>query len=356
MQRKLKDLFRRSGTQGKTAIKPKHAEHNPETPVSLDRKRPPPASRHSEQQSRQTSHLPERGRTESVAFKGGQGFPQKETRNASEHSTQSSADELPLRQRPRPEVSEEWLRERSAAAERPTTHRSPIISPLKASRSPSSAPSQVTSLGGDPELMANASVRKHNEDVADRNIDRFGSPSSRQSSIYDNDKLAMSIGRGSLRTASLGDNSLVGEVLLETDSPGYEEAPTVAQKDPKSWPHLTPRDESHMNWRPHRGSLDSTDDNAPHLEDYGPRVERKAREEMLSSKSVITDGTTDPPMTVAHSSRVGENPSFKGELDLGNSQDVDRTTRFDAGTYLEVPYVCRAWSIRCNMTTVVVKH
>jgi hypothetical protein len=269
-----------------------------------------------------------------------------------------------------------------------------------------------------------SSTSKHNEDIADRNIDRFGSAtaSSRHSSVDYGDKRVSinsmgkaasgknyagrasfgsggktslgrdlaeidarlvaeepsssrrdgnrssvgslgKVSRASSGRASFGEASKtslgmeIGQVdaLLVTADPS---SPESLRTDRRDYPLRVARDEAHMAWRKRRSSTTSVDDNAPRASNYGPRNMVIKPSDGMTSKSPAVDGANDYAQYNTHGSKplpplpppspapqyhmpteylsrdMGEKPSLEGIVDLKDSVDVDRTTRWAPGMWL----------------------
>ncbi|KAF2745524.1 hypothetical protein M011DRAFT_460105 [Sporormia fimetaria CBS 119925] len=143
-------------------------------------------------------------------------------------------------------------------------------------------------LSGDPRLMTDASVRKYNEDIADRNItgSRGGTPSS-QSSQDPLDLYGRRLSHVSLKPG-VRRSSLVNEYIPESEAGSdvaeiIESAQFYRQRPGK----MTARTESEISHLARRSSADSTDDNAPRSSDYGPRVMRPDPKAKLTVAQMI---------------------------------------------------------------------
>ncbi|KAF2661411.1 hypothetical protein K491DRAFT_452949 [Lophiostoma macrostomum CBS 122681] len=258
---------------------------------------------------------------------------------------------------------------------------------------------QYGTTGGEKRLRHSSSTLKHNEDIADRNIERFSSAiaSSRHSSLDGGDKRASvgSLGKSSsgknfsgrasfssagktslskhlaeidallvaedpstsehnvkrVSVASLGKPSRTGstgrasrgsvgktsvgretgeiDALLVAAGPSDSES---LRSDQRDYPVRVARDEAHMAWRRRRSSSDSIDDNAPRASNYGPRNVTIKPSDGMTSGAPGVDGGNDfqeySKPTEYISRDRDEKPSLEGILDLNDSVDVDRTTRW----------------------------
>ena len=164
MQRKIKSIFR---SRKKHTPDSAAAASNPApTPTVRDVERPrptnPPLNRDGHK-----APVPQRGRAMSVAV----------------HSGNSALDNAPgvIEPNAGPKTDSPGLNRNRSTKD---SHQSGPYGQVQRTNSTKAAsiPS-LTSLGGDPTLMREASVKKYSEDVADRNLERSGSTySSRRNS------------------------------------------------------------------------------------------------------------------------------------------------------------------------------
>jgi hypothetical protein len=343
MERKLKSLFRRSGQRSDDASSPRSSDsleqHSPqverysaEPPQHGDQKPLPPTTQ--PQRSLETTS-PDGAHTMSVAVgSDGSQQPGQHVSRGSEVIAKAKSNEQHLAQ-PEDKFSRDQLGEQSIADDYVT-----YITAL----SPNSDPHDVQymTLGGDTRLMVNTNRARHNEDIADRNIERFGngSISSRHSSVDDVDRLGRqtSLGRGSFHGSLSRPAPGIVSVSRDNDAQNtLTEFPsgTSAKSSRSSWPPRHPRDEAHMGYRRRRSSTDSMDDNAPRLSDYGPRVPPKTPYEDLdkprkSSVDGVVDSWNEDAIEVQRK-KLDADLALESIVDLRNTVDVNQTTRIAPG-------------------------
>lgn len=205
--------------------------------------------------------------------------------------------------------------------------------------SPGSLPNEqeYMTLGGGSRLISEAGAAKHNEDIADRNIEQFGSGrgSSRHSSLGDStDRFAPRNSFGRVKggsVASVGKPSLGGEILRETS----RDSTLDANPHKSNWgAPRAPRDETHINWRRRRSSHDSTDNNAPRASDYGPR--HMSGQDITGLKTTNVDGAIDDSAVDWNGEMPEGYPSVEGIISLKNTEDTDYTIHYSPAVTHEV--------------------
>lgn len=207
--------------------------------------------------------------------------------------------------------------------------------------SPGSLPNEqeYMTLGGDSRLMNEAGAAKNNEDIADQNIEQFGSGrgSSRHSSLGEGtDRFAprnsfSRVKGGSV--ASVGKPSLGGEILRETS----RDFTLDANSHGSNWgAPRAPRDEAHINWRRRRSSHDSTDNNAPRASDYGPR--HMQGQDTIGLRTTNVDGAIDDSAVDWNAEMPEGYPSVEGIVNLKNTEDTDYTIHYSPGKFTLISY------------------
>ncbi|KAJ4296721.1 hypothetical protein N0V90_006769 [Kalmusia sp. IMI 367209] len=220
--------------------------------------------------------------------------------------------------------------------------------------SPGSIPSaevEFMSLGGDSRLRTGNSEMRHNEDIADRNIDTYGARPSQHSSLrsqhrdgqvrQDRTERRKSIAAS---IASLGSPDSVGSsVSLQ---PKYMLGSGVATEgslidgilphvkdahprpyNRKDWPSRLARDESHLDERRrHRRESNEVDLSNPRRESLGRRNE-KPTEEMTGGSVDLLEAIMGGPEDYD----AGMRANLDGIVDLRDTEDSDKKTRWAPG-------------------------
>jgi len=189
------------------------------------------------------------------------------------------------------------------------------------------------SLGDDSRLRTGQGMLKHQEDVADRNIAKWGSGSVHPSSRYGlpettGDKLSA---RGSLGATLV--EAVEQDERSRRDSLSVTDQSKPHHWDRKDWPTRVARDERSLGRRKHRGSVSShSDDNdtrrrsgglrhTPHTHDGGN----------TSLRTAFMDGNVDKGLESNQQRLAVRGPPLDEVVDLNDSVDTVQTTRWAPG-------------------------